>query len=396
VTAWFGANVPNGTEQAATVGAPLRLSDFIRANVEPIVREWTNFAKTRTPAADVMSSLALRDHIEDILTFVSDDLESAQTSGQQKKKSRGEGPKGTGEEQSAAESHAGLRLRDGFDIDQMLSEYRALRASVVKLWRAGRSDLDPKDFDDLTRFNEAIDQATTESCSHYTKTITRSRNLFLGILGHDLRNPIGAASMSAELMLRRGGLDAKQSVLASQIVACAFRANVILTDLLDLTRLQLGSDIPVVKEPMDLGSVGRQLVEEMRAFHPEREISFEVTGDTSGGWDKSRLGQVFSNLIGNAIAHGFRDTPVSVVVQGGDDEVRFAVQNQGSLIPVDKIHSIFDSLVQGDEGAGASQGSTHLGLGLYIAKKIVEAHGGMIEVTSSHHEGTKFVVHLPR
>ena len=155
-----------------------RFADFIRLNVEPIVVDWINFGGTRTPASDGMTKLALRDHIEEILNFVADDLEALQTKQEQSEKSHGLGPDDSPFMQSAAEVHAALRLTDGFDIDQMVSEYRALRASVVKQWIAHNKVLAATDLEDLTRFNEATDQAMTESVAHYTKSINRSRNLF--------------------------------------------------------------------------------------------------------------------------------------------------------------------------------------------------------------------------
>ena len=133
-----------------------------------------------------MTKLALRDHIEEILTFVAADLESPQTKSEQVAKSHGLNPDESDFTRSAAEAHASLRLTDGFDIDQMVSEYRALRASVVKQWTSRQRQLVDTDLDDLTRFNEAMDQAMAESVAHYTKEIEYSRNLFLGVLGHDL------------------------------------------------------------------------------------------------------------------------------------------------------------------------------------------------------------------
>ena len=212
-----------------------RLADFIRQNQAPIVKEWTEFARTLSPASDQMTKLALEDHIVDLLRFVADDLETAQTPLERFDKSRGDGPKDSPFSQSAAELHAALRLADGFDIDQMVSEYRALRASVVKQWVAHHRSLEDTDIEDLTRFNEAIDQAVTESVAHYTKTINDSRNLFLGVLGHDLRNPLGAVSMGAQWMERSGTTDAKQAKVVSEIKLAAGRATRILNDLLDLT-----------------------------------------------------------------------------------------------------------------------------------------------------------------
>ena len=165
------------------------LGDFIRENVQQIVQEWIGFAETHIPAGEDMTALALRDHVEEILSFIAGDLESPQTRSEQVQKSQGDAPKEGGAHRSVAEVHADLRLNDGFDLDQMVSEYRALRACVVKLWNARNQDVSRRDFDDLVRFNEAIDQAIAESINHYTKTLDRSRHLFLGILGHDLRNP---------------------------------------------------------------------------------------------------------------------------------------------------------------------------------------------------------------
>jgi signal transduction histidine kinase len=144
---------------------------------------------------------------------------------------------------SVAEVHAALRQAGGFNMDQMVSEYRALRASVVKLWGAQVTGTTEQDIIDLTRFTEAIDQELTESISYYTLKVERSRNLFLGIIGHDRRNPIGAMSMSAELIGRIGSLSDRQKMLTSQISLSATRAVEILDQLLDLTRVRLGSGL---------------------------------------------------------------------------------------------------------------------------------------------------------
>lgn len=290
---------------ARTHGEPVtgdhRLAAFIRLNLEPIVAEWITFARTRTPAGDNMSRLALKDHIVEILQFIADDLETPQTAQEQVAKSRGLDPESSTLTKTAAEVHAALRLADGFDIDQMVSEYRALRASVVKQWIARNQTLAATDLEDLTRFNEAIDQAMTESVSHYTKMITHSRNLFLGILGHDLRNPIGAASMAARRLVEMGAPGSRQTLVASQIVQATARGLDILNDLLDITRSTFGMEMPVSRKRMDVGQLGLALVDEMQSIADRRTLEIKVAGDTAGQWDEARIGQVFSNLIGNAI-----------------------------------------------------------------------------------------------
>ena len=372
------------------------LGRFIREDVAQIVEEWTSFAGTRIAASKGMTTLALHDHVEEILDFIADDLESAQTGSEQLQKSQGNGPKAGGAQRSAAEVHADLRLDDGFDIDQMVSEYRALRACVVKLWGARKREWERADFDDLVRFNEAIDQAVAESLSRYTQTLDHSRNLFLGILGHDLRNPIGAILISGGRLADFGPLNAKQAALATRIKQSALRAVGILDDLLDLTRVQFGSDLPIHTDKMDMSVLSRQLVDEMRAAHPHRTIVLETTGDLEGEWDRLRMEQVLSNLISNAIAYGFNDSPVEVGVEGKPEEVVLLVRNRGVPIPQGRMRAIFDSLLRGDQGGQEPEGSTHMGLGLYITQKIVGAHGGTIGVTSSERDGTRFTVSLPR
>lgn len=374
----------------------MRLSDFIRTNQEPIIRDWIEFAKTVTPASDDMSHLELKDHIKEILKFIADDLESPQTPSEQIIKSQGDGPKEGGAQDSAAETHAILRFADGFDIDQMVSEYRALRASVIKLWTAGNSAFNSQDMKDLTRFNEALDQAIAESISRYTKKINHSRNIFLGILGHDLRNPIGAASMSAQLMLAKGTLDPKMRILSAQIIDSAARASIIINDLLDLTRAGLGGGLTAVTAPMDMGFLAQRLIDEMRMVHSGRDISLDMTGDMKGEWDEARLGQVFSNLIGNAVQYSYKGSSISVVVVGISDEIEISVHNEGNPIPADKMGRIFDALTRGTAEGAEQVGSTNLGLGLYITKKIVTSHKGAISVASSENEGTTFTVKLPR
>jgi signal transduction histidine kinase len=373
----------------------MRLASFIRENTEHIVSDWENFAQTLIPAAADMSPLALRNHIEQILAFVIDDIESAQTGPEQIKKSQG--GKIRAAAHTAAETHAALRLAGGFNIDQMVSEYRALRASVIKLWCAKEREISHQDILDLIRFNESIDQELTESISHYTKKFNHSKELFLGILSHDLRTPLSAALMSAELIFKIGPLNERQTMLNLQVVDSITRASEIITNLFDLTRARFGSGLPVTRQRMNMGFVSRQVVDEMRAIYPGRTINLDISGELDGEWDKARIGQVFSNLIGNAAQHGFKDLPIDVTIKGTDAEVILRVHNEGPPIPSTIIGKIFDSLTSGEEKDRPEKtGETHLGLGLYITKEIVISHGGEINVQSSEKNGTTFTARFPR
>jgi signal transduction histidine kinase len=384
----------NLDDNAKEHGHP-RLADFIRQNQAAIIDEWVQFAGTRSPASDGMSKLALKDHIVDILRFVAADLESAQTSREQLDKSHGLSD-GVGPfRHTAAEVHAALRLSDGFDIDQMVSEYRALRASIVKQWVVGHKTLASTDVDDLTRFNEAIDQAVAESVAHYTKTIDNSRNLFLGVLGHDLRNPIGAASMAAQRMERWETKDPKQAKMVSELVRTTRRATRILNDLLDLTRSSFGTDIPIARAKTDMAELCETIADELRSINETRLVKVKYEGDPVGFWDAARMGQVLSNLMNNAIQYSDSSSPVTTTISGNDpDMVTLNVHNFGPPIPIENQRAIFQSGMRGQINDAGEQ--THLGLGLYIARLIVEAHGGEIAVTSDEKRGTTFSVQLPR
>ena len=374
----------------------MRLADFIRDNPAPIVLEWENFAKNFVPAAGAMSPLALRDHITQILAFIVHDIEAAQSGPEQLLKSQGK--KKHGKSPSAAEAHASLRHDGGFNLDQMVSEYRALRASIIKNWEASRPVFCEQDIRDLTRFHEAVDQVMTESIHNYSKKLETSRNLFLDILSHDLRNPLGAISNSAQLTVRLGGISERQAMLQSQIGDSADRALDIVATLLDLTRTRLGTGFPIIREVCDLRFVCRQLVNEMKTLHPGREFRLEMSGDLAGSWDKARLGQVLSNLLGNAVQYGFYDSPISISVEGLPQEVVLSVHNEGSPINTRILATLFDALTRGESGKPGKDAPipVNLGLGLYISKGIVVAHGGKIDVTSTERDGTTFTVRLPR
>lgn len=374
----------------------MRLAAFITENTDEIVAEWEGFALSLVPADQHMGSLSLRDHIEQLLVFIVQDLNSAQTDAEQVRKSHGD--KASAPYPSAAETHASLRYDGGFDMDQMVSEYRALRASIVKLWDATLVEVTRQDLKDLTRFHEAVDQSVAESIRDYTKKLDLSRNLFLGILSHDLRNPLGAISMSAQLATRIGDLSDRQTMLQAQISDSAARASEIVDNLLDLTRARLGSGLPIVRDKMDLGFVSRKLVDEMRVLHPSREFQIKVTGDVGGIWDKARIGQVLSNLLGNAVQYGFRGVPIKVTVEGMPRDVVLCVHNEGIPISADAIRTIFSAMTraQSNEDTKSKPIATNLGLGLYISRQIVTAHGGSIDVKSSEVDGTAFTVRFPR
>ena len=374
----------------------MRLSGFIRANIVPIAEEWERFARDTLPFGPDMGGPALRSHMVLILDFVIANLTSAQSAA-----GTNETSCDTGAVTSlipAAEAHASLRYESGFNIDQIVSEYSALRAGIVGVWKASRTTLTMEDVDDLLCFNKAVDHALKDAITGYSRKVESSQTLFLGILGHDLRNPLGAISMSAEMMTRFGGLSTRQTLLSTQILESAGRAQELIENMLDATRARLGSGLPIARQPMDMGLLARQLVDEMRAMHPSRKFEIEVSGDVTGLWDKARIGQALSNLIGNAIQYSFQSSPIKIDVAGTAPEVALSVHNYGVPISVNSLGYIFSALTSGQQpNAGQDRpNSANLGLGLFISKEIVAAHDGEIQVSSSEKDGTVFRMSFPR
>ena len=376
----------------------MRLADFILSNLESALVEWEAFARGISPGAK-MDSLALRDHSEDILRATVRDMQSTQSATQRSAKAKGHGHRGENGSalNEASELHAVGRLGSGFDLLEVVSEYRALRASVLELWRDSGPEPDERDVDDLTRFNESIDQSVAKAVSSYTKRVDQSRDLFLAILSHDLRNPLNSIAMSAALLPKIGQPDPEAIGVVSQIATNADVMARMISDLLDYTRTRLGAGMPVSPTPMNLGSLGRELYNQFRTAHPNRDMHFQTEGDLHGEWDADRLRQAVSNLMGNAIRHGDEGAPIELRIKGEASEIVLVVYNGGPPIPPGELPKIFDPLVRGSSAEHPKKNRPgSIGLGLYIAREIAKSHGGRIDVTSSVEAGTAFTMRLPR
>jgi signal transduction histidine kinase len=375
----------------------MRLADFILTNVEAILAEWEGFARSLSPGS-AMTVLALRDHAESILRVTARDMLSPQTTEQQSEKAKGQGGGGAESDRldHASHEHAIERLRDGFDLIEVVSEYRALRASVLRLWQAAVHDPDEHDLQDLTRFNESIDQSLAEAIRSYSSSLDESRELFLAMLGHDLRAPLNAMMLSAEVLARSGQLDDENTQIASRMAASGRAMAGMIHDLLDFTRTRLGAGIPLCVASLDLGSLCQEVLDEVRAAHPGRRVHFDATGDLEGRWDAARLRQVLSNLVGNAIEHGDEGATIEVLAKSEGASVLLTVTNRGPVIPPSALPTIFDPFVRARPASGSSKQRSGMGLGLYIARAIVTAHGGTIAVESSDTTGTMFTARLPR
>ena len=361
--------------------------------METILVKWEAFAATQLPAAQTMGRLALRDHARQILVAVASDIPLAQTREAQKLKSEGQAPRAADAPETAAETHALLRARSGFDMNQLAAEYRALRSSVLRLWGDACGPAGTN-VGDMVRFNEAIDQALCESIAFFGMEIDETRNLFLGMLGHDMRNPISAITMTAAYLAR---VDAGPEVKAAvgRLTNSSARLNALLDDLTDFNRAKLGLGIHIVRAPIDLADVFTREVQQMRAVHPGRRIELVVHGDVRGEWDGHRLSQLLGNLVSNAIRYGSDQAPVEVSVAGEGSSVRLEVRNAGPAIDPETLAQMFDPLRRGSADPDLPGSDNNLGLGLFITREIALAHDGTIGATSDA-TATIFTARLPR
>ncbi|MBJ6760248.1 PAS domain S-box protein [Myxococcaceae bacterium JPH2] len=219
--------------------------------------------------------------------------------------------------------------------------------------------------------------------------------LLIGIVGHDLRNPISAITMAAGTLERQDQLDERGRKAVARIRSSAARASRMLRDVLDFTQARLGGGIRMEPRPVDLHDLVRQVMDEVQLAHPTRRLHVECLGDGHGVWDADRLAQVITNLVNNALSYGYPQCPVFVRTRGEAQSVVLSVHNQGPPIPSELMPHLFEPLKRAGGAQGPSQGHG-LGLGLFIVKHVVDAHGGSVRVRSTEREGTSFRVALPR
>ena len=226
-----------------------------------------------------------------------------------------------------------------------------------------------------------------------TRRQSEFEKALIGIVSHDLRNPLQAMIMAAHAALRRGGLDPSVVNNLSRIVSSGERAARMIADLLDFTRARAGGGLPLVRREVDLHDVARQTVGEVQETAPDRTVVCEAIGDGRGDFDPDRLAQLVTNLVVNALGHGAPGSPVAVRSRGEDGCVTLEVHNRGA-IPPELVPTLFEPFSRGERPTLTTQRS--IGLGLYIVKQIAIGHGGAVELESTAERGTTFRVRLPR
>lgn len=381
----------------------MKVADFIRKHSEEIAKEWEAFARTCAPAASEMNVAQLRDHILPLLRFVADDMDTPQTTFEQNEKAQGRQPLVPGEA-SEAEQHAAARIIDGFTIDQVIGEFRALRASVLRLWAQHRDSDQQAPITEpaqITRFNESIDQMLSESVVRHARLEARARehstrrDAFLATLSHELRGPFAAIVNGVHIVEAAGATNASLAPVAAMMARQAQHLRRLLDDLLDLARISRDR-LSISCAPTDIRKCVQDAVDANREAHtrPAHVLKLDMpAAPVVGEVDGTRIMQVISILLNNAINYSPAGSRIELSLNHDHEYARVSVRDEGIGISADVLPHIFEPFHVTHENNLAKQG---LGIGLALARRLVELHAGSLEARSEGPgRGCEFCVAIP-
>ena len=354
----------------------MSLPHFIHESLDDILSEWE---RDCGDAPRPEPPVARRQHFGKVLRAVADEMKrlppSASTST----------PAGAvASAPGVPHSHAG----------QLVGDYASLRASVVRQWRRKHPSPSASDLDDLVRFNEAMDRSLAELTATFSPSEAQPQALFLGVLNHELRTSVASILMSAQVLIHRSTPGSPEAKAAQRILRSCEQLRQTLDALSGFTQVRLGAHLEIDRVRDDLGVLCRQALDGFARVDPERRIRLTSDGDLGGDWDQARIREAIAALIANAARFASRGSPVTIAVDGhAADEITVTVHGDGTPIDVETLRTIFDPIARVEAENATYAG---LGLGLFMVRKVVDAHGGRVSVEAAPELGTTFTVVLPR
>ena len=362
----------------------MSLPHFIHESLDDILSEWERECANSPRGAE---PAVRRVHFGKVLQAVADEM----------KRSKAADPAaavatvasfarkaGAGDVPAAPHSHA----------SQLVDDYASLRASVVRQWRRRHPDPSPADLDDLVYFNEAMDRSLAELAATFSPSESQPQSLFLGVLNHELRTSVASILMSAQVLTHRSAPGTPEAKAAQRILRSCQQVRQALDALSDFTKVRLGEHLEIDRVSDDMGVLCRQALDAYARIDPERKVRLTSDGDLSGDWDTTRVREAVGGLLANAARFASRGSAVTIAVDGhAADEIKVTVHGDGTPIDVETLRTIFDPVARVE-----SENTTYagLGLGLFIVRKVVDAHGGQVSVEAAPGTGTTFTVVLPR
>jgi signal transduction histidine kinase len=379
----------------------MRLADFILAETETILQKWEEFARSIEPPALTMTSKELRNHAAAMLKTIAEDLGTSQTKEEQFTKSIGKSAPGRGD--AAGQLHGIAREQSGFTIEQMVSEYRALRASVLQLWGERHGSALSTSLEDMTRFNEAIDQLQAASIASFAASARQAveehqrKDEFLAMLAHELRNPLSPISSAASMLKLAKGDEVLINKASDIITRQVTHMKSLIDDLLDVSRVRRGL-IELKQEPVDVRRIVTDAVEQVTPLIESRcqqLILQEAPHIAVVYGDDKRLVQILVNVLTNAAKYTPEQGHITLKTEVTNAEVLLSAEDDGIGMAPQLIAHVFDLFTQAKRTPDRSSGG--LGIGLTLVKTLVEMHRGSVSCSSAGlGKGSQFTIRLPR
>ncbi len=353
----------------------MAIADEIRAHKADIAARYERIVLQEVPILQTLNRATLIDHLPEFLNGLADWME-------------GNNARAREGFTMLAEGHALERLNVGIALDMLTTEYAVLRRVIIEelVTHLPVAEVVAA----VVSLNDGIDRAIFEAVQRYAVSRDEIRERFIGILAHDLRDPLAAVRISAEMLLE-SHLQHPQRELVAKIDRGAARIGRMIDDVLDFARTRLGEGIPVNLVLTDLGDIAAAAVAESNTAAPRRQTRFERSGDLRGRWDADRVRQALANLLANARHYGTGEIVLRCWESSDHQRVFTSVTNEGKPIPERMLQRIFDPFERGTTAQRRG-----LGLGLFIVQQIALAHGADCHVTSNEREGTTFMIAWPR
>jgi signal transduction histidine kinase len=356
-------------------------STRLSKNIPTIMAAWEKRAIAEVMSARHQESLALRDSLPEYLAHLADALS--------KNIDRTHARARYDKEESTriGKKHGGERAAAfNYTMDQMILEYHILREVLFDVMEEEK---------DLTRVEReviicSIEQAVNDAATQFSDSLKDYQEHLSHSLVHDLRNPLTVAKVSADLILRHKETSEYVAGKANRILSNLSRIDLMITDLLDAGRKKAWDTLSLDFKDCDLDMILKEIVEESSLAHGNR-FKYESNGMCVGQWNEDSLRRLIENLTTNAVKYGLVNTPISFKLSSDQNVATFTIHNEGNPIASEEQTLLFDKFRR-SKSAERKQG---WGLGLTIAKGLVESHRGSIEVSSGPDIGTTFIVTLP-
>lgn len=367
----------------------MRLPEFVRANIEAILTAWEKELNHGDSSGTPMELDARRDLTRKILLEIATELEKAGAV-------HFDVPGQLADTEVAPSNHGGQRLASGYSLLQLQTEYRILRSVVVSEWMKVRHSWLQQEIADMAHFHAALDRALGESTNAYVAGLDRSRDIFVGVLGHDLRGPVNTALLSIRLLEMDPQLSEQSRAAALRTERSVRQMHELAAELLEFVTSHFGRPRPLSLSDVSMSRICEEAIGDAQMLSPDRRFVARLDDNTMGCWDGHRLRQAVYNLLRNAVEHGAVDAPIGITTRGDKGSVSVEIHSQGDPIPPGSLARVFDPFAQASSGEADMKIQGSIGLGLFIVRDVARMHGGSVSVTSTSEDGTTFRIEVPR